>query len=156
MRVVGLACFLFLSAACQDSAPQRSPPVSSASLSVEDAWVTPTPGGVDVSAGYLTITNNTSSDDTLVAAHSPRAGRVEVHEMIADGAVMRMRQAPGLIIPAGESLSLAPGGAHLMFFDIAQPFAPGEDVLVTLVFEQAGEVPFSFPVRQRASGHGDH
>lgn len=60
----------------------------------------PTPGGVDVS-GYLTIVNGTSAADRLVSASSPRAARMEIHEMSMNGNVMQMRQIDALEIGAG-------------------------------------------------------
>ena len=124
---------------------------AAASLSVRDAWASPTPGGAQVSAGYLTIVNGAEAADTLVSATSPRAASVEVHEMSMDGAVMRMRQvAGGLAIPSGGEVSLAPGGNHLMFMGVTQPFAEGESIPVTLTFANAGAVEVQLPVQREA------
>jgi copper(I)-binding protein len=73
-----------------------------------------------------------------------------------DDGVMRMRAADTLTIPAGGALSLAPGGMHLMFYDVSAPFVAGESVDVRLRFARAGEVDVTLPVRARASGHGGH
>lgn len=122
-----------------------------ARVEVSDPWAAPTPGGVDVSGGFLTISNATGEDERLIAAASPRAARVEIHEMAMDGAVMRMRQVGALDIPAGETVALAPGGMHLMFFGVSQPFTEGESIPVTLTFERAGEVEVTLSVRRRAA-----
>ncbi|SNR78419.1 DUF1775 domain-containing protein [Puniceibacterium sediminis] len=109
-----------------------------------------------VAGGFLTITNTGDSDDTLIAARSDAAARMEVHEMAMDGDVMRMRELEqGLPIPAGETVMLKPGGFHIMFMDLAGPLAEGDSTRVTLVFEKAGEVTLTMPVvaRNRA-GHG--
>lgn len=113
-----------------------------------------------VAGGFLTITNTGSADDTLVAARSPAAGRVEVHEMAMDGDVMRMREvAGGLPIPAGATVTLEPGGYHVMFMDLAGPLAEGDKAEVTLTFDRAGDVTLTLPVLARnavGGGHGDH
>jgi periplasmic copper chaperone A len=145
MRMVFALCALFALAAC--GAPP-SPTEPSGGVEISAAWAAPTPGGVDVSAGYLTIANSTAENDRLVAAASPRAERVEIHEMAMDGAVMRMRRAEALDIPAGEQVALAPGGLHLMFFGVTQPFAEGEEIPVTLTFERAGAVDVTLPVQR--------
>lgn len=104
-----------------------------------------------MSAGYLTIVNGAEAADTLVSATSPRAASVEVHEMSMDGAVMRMRQVTGgLAIPSGGEVSLAPGGNHLMFMGVTQPFAEGESIPVTLTFANAGAVEVQLPVQREA------
>ncbi|MEQ1819302.1 MAG: copper chaperone PCu(A)C [Terricaulis sp.] len=126
-----------------------------AALTVHDAWAAPTPAGVDVAAGYLTISNHTRAADRLLSATSPRAERVEIHEMTMNGAVMQMRAVERLEIAAGQDVQLGPGGMHLMFFGVTEPFAQGQTIPVHLVFETAGAVDVDLPVNRRgAPSHG--
>lgn len=143
----------FALAACTPAAETGAP---AGQLELRDAWAAPTPGGVNVSAGYLTIANGAGEADRLVAASSPRAGRVEVHEMVMTGDVMQMRPAAAIEIAPGAEVALAPGGLHLMFYEIATPFAEGEEVPVTLTFEHAGDLDVSLPVRRPSGGHVTH
>lgn len=136
-----------LAAAC--GAPQE-PATSEApgpAITISDAWATPTPGGVDVSAGYLTIVNSGAAADRLTGVASPRATGVEMHTMSMDGSVMEMRQIEFADVPAGGTTSFAPGGNHLMFIGVTAPFADGEDIPVTLTFEHAGTIDATLPVR---------
>jgi len=73
----------------------------------------------DLGAGYLSVTNTTDSAVTLQAASAPGVGRIELHETMAgEDGVMSMRERPeGFAIAAGETLTLEPGGKHLMLFD---------------------------------------
>jgi copper(I)-binding protein len=156
MKYLAAALVLAL-AACGETSEQA--PAANPVLHVENAWAAPTPGGVDVSAGYLTLVNDTTAEDALVSASSPRAERVEVHEMTMEGGVMQMRAAPRLPIPAGGSVELAPSGRHLMFYGVAQPFAEGETIPVRLTFERAGAIDVSLPVRRPGASqaaHGGH
>lgn len=126
-------------------------------LTIEAAWAAPTPAGVDVSAGYLTIANRSSTDDRLLSATSPRAERVEVHEMTMDGGVMRMRPLNGLAAPAGQAVALGPGGTHLMFYGVSEPFAEGQTIPVQLTFETAGVINAELRVSRRApQNHSAH
>ncbi len=60
---------------------------------------------------------------------------------------MRMQPlADGLSIPAGQTVTLAPGGMHLMFSGVTQPFTAGENVQITLTFDKAGERTIDLPV----------
>lgn len=153
-------CAFVLSCVASCGAPQQSAeqaPAEDASavrLQVSDMWATVTPGGVDVSAGYLTISNG-GGEDRLISATSPRAAHVEVHEMVMDGAVMRMRPIEGLVVPAGGQVELKPGAQHLMFTGVAQPFVEGEEIPVQLTFEHAGAMDIALPVRP-GTGSGGH
>ena len=75
------------------------------------------------------------SDSKLVEAKSPVAGVVEIHEMAMDNNVMKMRQIPGLALPAGKTVELKPGGYHVMLLDLKAQVKEGDTVPVTLVFE---------------------
>ena len=75
------------------------------------------------------------ADSKLVEAKSPVAGVVEIHEMAMDNNVMKMRQIPGLALPAGKAVELKPGGYHVMLLDLKAQVKEGDVVPVTLVFE---------------------
>jgi copper(I)-binding protein len=75
--------------------------------------------------------------------------------MSMEGAVMQMRPAGPLPIPARQSVTLAPNGLHLMFMGVTQPFAEGEEIPVRLSFEHAGAVDVSLPVRRQAPAADD-
>lgn len=149
--VVAAALALAACGPTPPAAPSAPEAASNAAtgLQVTDAWASATPNGASVSGGYLTITNPTAEPDALIAVASPRAPRVEIHEMSMDGSVMRMRAVERIEVPAGGSVSLAPGGAHLMFIDVSAPLAVGEDAPVTLTFERAGAMEVTLPVRTR-------
>lgn len=100
-----------------------------------------------VGGGYVTITNTGNSDDRLISATSDAAAQTQIHEMTMQGDVMKMRElSDGLPIPAGQTVTLAPGGLHLMFMGVKTPFAEGQQIKVTLVFEKAGAVEIALPV----------
>lgn len=151
------AVLLLVIAAC--SQPAEGPAAlqqMAGGIQVENARASPTPSGVDVSAGYLTITNGAAENDTLLGASSARASRVEVHEMTMAGGVMQMRPAERLEIPAGQSVEFGPGGRHLMFMGVTQPFAEGETIPLQLRFERAGTMDLSMPVQGRGADRPGH
>ncbi len=98
--------------------------LAQAQVTVRDAWVR----GVFVQLSAEQATR-------LVAAKSPVAGVVELHEMVMDGDVMKMRQIPGLDIVPGRVLELKPGGFHVMLIDIKGKLRSGDVMPITLVFE---------------------
>jgi copper(I)-binding protein len=107
-------------------------------------------------AGYLAVTNNGSTDDTLleVRADFPR---VMVHDTeIDDAGVARMFHVMSLPIPAGETVTLEPGGKHIMFMGLDAPLLEGQEFAGTLVFETAGELDVMFQVEDRVLDAMDH
>lgn len=121
---------------------------SSSSISIEKPFSRATPGGSKVGVGYMTITNKGAAMDRLLSASSPAAGKVEIHEMTMQGGVMKMRELPsGLPIEAGKTISLAPGGYHLMLMGLKAPLKQGNKVPVTLNFEKAGKIDVTLDVQ---------
>ncbi|MDM9624613.1 copper chaperone PCu(A)C [Rhizobium sp. S152] len=109
--------------------------------------------GAKVGGGYLTLTNTGSTDDKLIGINSDRANSAEIHEMSVKNGIMTMRSvAGGLSIPAGQTVELKPGGYHIMFMDVAQPFKQGESIKATLTFEKAGSVDVDFTVGGASGG----
>lgn len=114
-----------------------------------------------VAGGFLTIVNKGAEDDRLVSATAEIAKETQIHEMAMQGDVMKMRRlADGLLIPAGQSVTLEPGGYHLMFMGLSGAFVEGETVPVVLTFEKAGTVTVDLHVGAAAAdapaGHSGH
>lgn len=136
---------LFLSLAFTASAAETS------TLQFSNAWVRATPPNAQVAGGFLDIRNAGGSADRLLSASTDAAERVEIHEMKMDGEVMQMRQlGDGLVIPAKQTVSLKPGGIHLMLIAPKQPLAQGQPIAITLVFEKAGNRRLEFAVSKQA------
>lgn len=130
-------------------------PAKVGDLEITSAFTKAMLPGQPVGGGYLTIKNGGKSDDMLVSVSSPAAGTVEMHEMAMQGQVMKMRKLDtGIAIPAGKTVELTPGGLHLMFMKVKEPFKQGSQVPVTLTFEKAGKVDITLPVE--AAGPGGH
>lgn len=110
-------------------------------IALTDLWARATPPGAKTAGGYLTITNSGAEPDTLVAVSTPGAARSEIHEMAVTDGVMTMAPVDGgLPIDPGESVTLAPGGFHLMFIGLTEPLVEGAELPVTLTFEKAGAI----------------
>jgi len=110
-------------------------------LTITGAFTRATLPNAPVAGGFVTLANHGTEDDRLVGVETPIAKEGQIHEMAMEGDVMKMRQLPdGLIIPAGETVVLEPGGYHLMFMGLTGPIAEGDAVPVTLTFEKAGTI----------------
>ena len=112
-------------------------PAWAANISVSDAWARATMPGQMVSGAYMRIQSDT--DARLVGVTSTAVPRVEVHEMKMDGGIMRMRELEAIELPKGKTVSLAPGGLHIMLMNLAQPIAAGDVIPLTLTVESGGK-----------------
>jgi periplasmic copper chaperone A len=130
------------------AAPSFAQEIKAGDLVITQAWSRATPSGAKIAGAYLTIENKGTAPDRLVGGSGDVAGRFEIHEMAMDGGVMKMRPVDkGLTIEPGKTVKLAPGGYHLMLFDLKSQLKQGDKVPVTLQFEKAGKVALSLDVQ---------
>ena len=115
-------------------------------LAVQRPW-TRAAGQGATGAGFMDIANRGAAADRLLSASSPVARAAEMHTMVRDGEVMRMRHVEAIQVPAGQTVTLRPGGLHLMLVGLSRPLREGETVPVTLRFERAGEVRVDLAVQ---------
>lgn len=124
-------------------------------IETADLWVKSSEmsmvGGM--TAVFGTITNNSSSDITLTGAEAEVAGLVEIHEMAMINGEMVMQEIDGgLVIPAGKSVSLEPGGNHIMLMELTQAVEAGEEISVTLRFDGADALTINGIVAKPSEG----
>jgi copper(I)-binding protein len=121
--------------------PAAAHSVKVGQLELTDLWTRATPPRAPAAGGFLTITNFGDEPDRLIAVASPAAEIGEVHEMKVEDGIMTMRPLDaGLEIPAHGTVTLAPGGFHIMLIDLKTPLVEGEETPVTLEFEKAGTI----------------
>lgn len=131
--------------------------VKAGDLTLVHPWTRATPEGAKVAGGFLTIKNAGSTPDRLIGGTADFAGKVEIHQMIMDGDVMKMSPVEGgLEIPAGGEVVLKPGSFHIMFMDLEHGLAQGGEAKGTLVFEKAGSVAVEWAVEKLGATAPDH
>ena len=125
---------------------------------VQQPTAKPTTQTAMTSAGYLTIHNAGELDDALIAIEADFP-RVETHTTVMNGDVAQMQRLVRIPLPAGETVTFAPGGLHVMFMGLGgDPFEIGEEIPATLVLERAGRLEIVFTVSETdaALGHDHH
>lgn len=164
-------------AACggDDDDDSADAPAAESPISVSGAWARTSPAMADAGAVYLTLSNS-GSDDALVAASvdASVAGKVELHEttmaegdmssmdtgamdsshsmesMSSDAPMMQMVPVQSITVPADGSVSLEPGGYHIMLLELAAPLELGKTIQVTLDFSDAPDQTIEVPIRDEA------
>lgn len=117
-------------------------------VTFNDPYVRGVPPGQPNSAAFMQIVNKGSGDHALVSGSSPVSEVVELHTHTMEGGMMRMRQVDKIDLPAGETVSLQPGGLHVMLIGLKQKLVPDEEVELTLTFEDGSAVTLKAPVRK--------
>jgi copper(I)-binding protein len=129
---------------------------------IQDAWARATHPGQKVGAVYMTLTS--AQDTTLVKIESDVTESVEIHSMSMQNGVMKMRMLDKLSLASEKPYKLAPGGYHLMLFDLKKPLLEGEQLNLILHFTDkhnvASQKKIKVPVKSadinQDSGHEHH
>ncbi len=117
-------------------------------INVEQPWARATPAGAMTGAVYMTLANRTNTEDRLTAASSDVASKVQIHEMAVVNGIMQMRQlTDGLAVPAGGSVTLKPGGYHVMLIGLKKRLIAGQTFPLTLTFANAGNISITVPIQ---------
>ncbi len=117
------------------------------SIHISRPWSRATPKGAAAGAGYMTVTNNGTAPDKVSCVADDASAQCQIHTMTMEGGVMKMRPVEGgLEIKPGETVSLKPGGNHMMFLSLKRALEQGGTVKATLKFEHAGSIEVEYPV----------
>ena len=142
-------------------------------LIVEQAFIKKPYGNRSQTTAYAIIRNTGDEDDNLIALHTPAAAKTEIHSMILEGEVMKMRPlGHALALPAGQTVEIKPNdhsnegghshghahghthshsneGLHFMLIRLNTKLEHGDIIELTLVFEKAGMLTINVPVTAR-------
>jgi copper(I)-binding protein len=116
------------------------------SLVISHPWSRATAAGMPMGVAYLSITNNGKDADVLIAASTPAAARVEMHQTTITDGIARMRPLGELVIEPGSTVKIEPGGIHLMLVDLKAPLEAGKPVPLELTFRRAGRITLRLAV----------
>ncbi|MCX6406236.1 MAG: copper chaperone PCu(A)C [Propionibacteriales bacterium] len=139
------------------SSSDADPATEASTVSVQDPWVKAADSGM--TAAFGTFRNAADHDVTIVSATTDGvAGRVELHEMATDedGQMVMRQKKGGIVVPAGKTHTLEPGGDHIMLMDLTRPVEPGQDVRVTVRFSDDSTMSFTAPARSFAGAEEDY
>ena len=117
------------------------------SIHISQPWSRATPKGAASGAGYMTVTNKGTAPDRVSCVSSDASAQCQIHTMTMEDGVMKMRPVEGgLEILPGQTITLKPGGFHIMLLDLKHPLEQGQSVKATLKFDHAGTVDVEYPI----------
>ena len=138
MTTTVIACFINATAMATD--------YKVGSLEIGSPWSRSTPKGSQTAIGYMTIKNNGTTPDRLIGGSIDVATNFELHSMVMENGIAKMRELKDVEIGPGQTIEFKPGGSHVMFVDLKHPLSKGEHVKGTLIFEHAGKVQIEYSV----------
>lgn len=133
-----------------------SPLANAADIMLHSPYARATPPNAATSAVFVDIMNNSDKDRAIVSATTPAAGKVELHDVIMQGEVMKMRQIDQIDLPAQSHISLKPGSLHIMLFELTKPLVEGEAIEVEVTFANGETQTFQAPIKKVMSGMKHH
>lgn len=116
-------------------------------IKVSEAYARETIPGTNISSAYMTLVNATKRNMNIVAASSEVSENIEIHEHTMKDGLMKMRQRDTVEIAANSRVKFQPSGFHLMIFDLKQPLKAGENIIITLYFDDKSQVDINYAIK---------
>ncbi len=123
-------------------------------IEVARPWARATASTAKTGAAFMIIRNGGADTDRLVAVSGSVSRKAGLHESFMEDGIMKMRPADAIEVPAGGMVALKPGGYHVMFMGLREPFKEGDSFPLTLVFEKAGKIGVSVTIMKAGAMGG--
>ncbi|GIU48713.1 hypothetical protein TUM4249_04650 [Shewanella sp. KT0246] len=109
------------------------------------------PASVPNTAAYLTLMNHSDEDVTLVSVTTPAAKEAQLHTLVEENGMVKMRQVEGFDIPSHSTLTLQPSGDHIMLLSLTAPLTMGDTVPLVLTFKDGKTLTIELAVEKRST-----
>ena len=150
MKKISVLLVVLLAAAAYAQDPKVG------AITIGHPWARATPGAVKNSAAFMEF-DNKGTADKLISVTGDIAKDIQIHSMITEAGVMKMREIKSLDIPANGKAELKPGGFHVMLIGLKDGLKEGATFQLKLKFEKAGEVTVQVTAEKPgAQDHAEH
>ncbi|MDP5147929.1 copper chaperone PCu(A)C [Shewanella sp. ULN5] len=130
---------------------------ASANVILVDGHVRAMPASVPNTAAYLTLENHGDDAVNLIAVKTPAAKEAQLHTIVDENGMVKMRQVESFPITSHGALALKPSGDHIMILGLNKPLSENDKVVLTLIFDNDQQLQVELPVLKNAdSSHQDH
>ncbi|MGL4446878.1 MAG: copper chaperone PCu(A)C [Shewanella sp.] len=122
-----------------------------ANVVMRDGHVRAMPETVPNTAAYFTLENHADKAVRLIGATTNVAKEAQLHSMVTEQGVVKMRHVESFAIPSHGSLTLAPAGDHIMLLGLTAPLVPEQQVELQLQFDDGQTMTITLPVAKQAA-----
>lgn len=156
LTVLAIAAFLALTGCSTTADSSAEAPQAGDMITITNGWVKAADEGM--SAAFGELKNTSTANVTVVSAASEASDELQLHETVAnDAGELVMREMDGgFMIPAGKTLTLKPGGSHIMLMGLAHPINAGDEVSLTLTFSDGSTYTFTMPAKDYAGANENY
>jgi copper(I)-binding protein len=130
--------FYFISALLLNSAV-------SAEIKIVDPWVRASTG--PNAALFMKIVNTADQPAKLIKGEISGCAHCELHTHMHEDGQMQMKEIDSIVVPGKGEAVLEPGENHVMLMKLHQPLQEGDNVNVTLFFENEEPMDHIVPVK---------
>lgn len=115
-------------------------------IRIQEPWARASIGTERPAAAYLTLVNDGEATVTVSGVETPIADRADLHRTVRKGEIMHMEPAGAVDVAPGETVTMMPGGLHIMLMDLASPLNKGERFTLTLHLADGRTLTTDVPV----------
>ncbi|MGL5047243.1 MAG: copper chaperone PCu(A)C [Shewanella sp.] len=108
------------------------------------------PETVPNTAAYFTLENQTDKAVRLIGVDTSVAKEAQLHTIIEDQGMVKMRHVEGFDIPSHGVLTLTPSGEHVMLLGLKAPLVLDQQVELQLEFDDGKKMAITLPVTKTA------
>jgi len=116
-------------------------------VQIENPYARAVAPGQANSAAYMVLNNTSAKEEILLEVKSSIAHKAELHTHRMEDGMMKMSEIEKIAIPAGERVTLQPGGLHIMLIGLNHQLIAGEQIPLTLIYENGEQQAIMAPVR---------
>jgi copper(I)-binding protein len=115
-----------------DATPENAPGISVGQATVQLPVIAGRPG-----AAYFEVSQGSGPPRRIVRVDVAGAGRAELHQTMDSmpGSMSSMKPVSGVLVEPGKTVRFAPGGMHVMVYDLARTLKAGDKTELTLTFD---------------------
>ena len=124
---------------------------ATAGIMLSEGHVRAMPASVPNTAAYLTLMNHSDEAVTLVSVTTPVAKEAQLHTLVEENGMVKMRQVEGFDIPSHGTLRLQPSGDHIMLLSLIAPLTMGDKVPLILTFKDGKTLEIELEVEKKST-----
>jgi len=143
--VVG--AFVLMSVIPAFAACHREAAISATTFELHDAWARATPDSGSTTAAYIRFVNGTKDTVWISRFSSDDAKTVELHQSADISGEVHMAMLDSLAVAPNHSMTMRPGGYHLMLIGVTHAFVPGTMVRIVMHLSSGAVVSTSARVK---------
>lgn len=125
-------------------------------IEIDNAWLPEAAPVARVMAAYMDIENHDKQTSYITSVTSPQFRKVEIHSMTHKNGMMHMEKQEKLALPAGETVSLQPGGYHMMLFNPVKWYQAGSKITLNITIDNKHTFQIVAPVKKDQGDNNNH